>query len=389
MNRSWKVAALGAALMAFPCLAKPATDPKPTATEAAPAPSTDGRPRVQIAILLDTSSSMDGLIAQAKQQLWKIVNTFNTAKRDGKKPILQLALYEYGKDSLPASGGYIRQIVPFTEDLDRVSEHLFALKTNGGDEYCGQVIQKATQQLAWSKNKEDMRFIFIAGNEDFNQGPVNYKTSIAAASEHGIIVNTIHCGSEADGVRGGWKAGAQLAHGNYMFIDQNKAVAEITAPQDQELARLGMELNKTYVGYGRGATEAQKRQADQDSNAAAMAPSAMSQRAVSKASSYYDNSHWDLVDGSKKGTVKVEALPAEQLPEELRKLDAPARKAFVEKKAKEREDIQKRIAELNAERSKFIAAEAQKQSAASAEESVDGAMIKTIKQQASKNAYTF
>jgi hypothetical protein len=30
--------------------------------------------KVQIALLLDTSNSMDGLIDQAKSQLWKIVN---------------------------------------------------------------------------------------------------------------------------------------------------------------------------------------------------------------------------------------------------------------------------------------------------------------------------
>ena len=35
---------------------------------------------VQIALLLDTSNSMDGLINQAKSQLWDIVNEFSLAK---------------------------------------------------------------------------------------------------------------------------------------------------------------------------------------------------------------------------------------------------------------------------------------------------------------------
>jgi hypothetical protein len=39
---------------------------------------------VQLAILLDTSNSMDGLIEQAKTQLWKIVNEMARSKRDGK-----------------------------------------------------------------------------------------------------------------------------------------------------------------------------------------------------------------------------------------------------------------------------------------------------------------
>jgi hypothetical protein len=39
-------------------------------------PAPPARPTVQIAILLDTSNSMDGLIGQAKTQLWNVVNEF-------------------------------------------------------------------------------------------------------------------------------------------------------------------------------------------------------------------------------------------------------------------------------------------------------------------------
>ena len=35
----------------------------------------DGENTIQVAILLDTSGSMDGLIEQAKSRLWNIVNT--------------------------------------------------------------------------------------------------------------------------------------------------------------------------------------------------------------------------------------------------------------------------------------------------------------------------
>ena len=108
------------------------------------------KPLVQMAILLDTSGSMSGLINQARAELWAIVNEFIFAKRNGKEPELQVALYEYGKSSLPSKEGYIRMIVPFTTDLDKVSEELFALNTNGGSEYCGWVINEATQALEWT-----------------------------------------------------------------------------------------------------------------------------------------------------------------------------------------------------------------------------------------------
>ena len=47
---------------------------------------------IQVAILLDTSSSMDGLIDQAKSRLWNIVNTLTTLKYKGKAPKIEIAL---------------------------------------------------------------------------------------------------------------------------------------------------------------------------------------------------------------------------------------------------------------------------------------------------------
>ena len=42
---------------------------------------------IMLALLLDTSNSMDGLIGQAKSQLWKIVNELAAAKcDDGSRP---------------------------------------------------------------------------------------------------------------------------------------------------------------------------------------------------------------------------------------------------------------------------------------------------------------
>src|SRR5687768_17608095 len=140
-------------------------------------------PSIQIALLLDTSNSMDGLIDQAKSQLWSVVNEFIRAKRDGRPPALEVALYEYGNNGLPAQEGFVRLVVPMTDDLDTVSEKLFALKTNGGEEYCGQVIRDAVGQLTWSRSSDVYKAIFIAGNEPFTQGTVDYHTACRAAIE--------------------------------------------------------------------------------------------------------------------------------------------------------------------------------------------------------------
>ena len=52
--------------------------------------------KIQVAILLDTSGSMQGLIEQAKSRLWNIVNTLTTLKYKGETPEIEIALYEYG-----------------------------------------------------------------------------------------------------------------------------------------------------------------------------------------------------------------------------------------------------------------------------------------------------
>src|SRR5688572_17798159 len=143
-------------------------------------PSSPKKQQIMLALLLDTSNSMDGLIDQAKSQLWKIVNELAQAKcGDGAVPDIQIALYEYGNSGLPVTSGYIRQVSPFTTDLDVVSDKLFALRTNGGDEYCGQVIKTSLNELAWSSSSEDLKMIFIAGNEPFNQGHVHFSQVFA------------------------------------------------------------------------------------------------------------------------------------------------------------------------------------------------------------------
>ncbi|XXF78844.1 VWA domain-containing protein [Myxococcaceae bacterium GXIMD 01537] len=345
-------------------------------------------PRVQIALLLDTSSSMDGLIDQARRQLWTVVNAFQNARRDGQSAKLEIALYEYGNDGLPGEGGYIRQVVPLTTDLDRVSEHLFSLKTNGGSEYCGQAIGKAVQQLQWSPSAKDLKLIYIAGNEAFTQGPVPFQEAVAQAKQKGIVVNTVHCGDARQGAQGQWPEGARLAGGQSFNIDQNRAVAAINAPQDAEIARLGAELNKTYMGYGRSGAESKKRQAEQDSNAGAAAPSSAATRAVAKASRLYDNSGWDLVDGSKQGKVKLEEMKDEDLPEELKGKSATERKAVVDAKAKEREAIQSRIQQLNQERQKYVSAKEKEEAAKGGADTLDQAILKSVHSQAKAQSIT-
>lgn len=345
-------------------------------------------PTVQIAILLDTSNSMDGLIAQAKTQLWKVVNEFVLARKDGRPPAIQVALFEYGKASLSSGEGFVRLILPLTDDLDRVSEELFALKTNGGEEYCGWVIREAVGRLEWSGSRDVYKAIFIAGNEPFTQGPIDFHTSCRAAIERGIVVNTIFCGPNATGSQTGWNDGAVMADGRFMSIDQNLKVVEIPAPQDTEIARLGVELNKTYLPFGKMGLAGQARQSMQDANASNLSTGVLVNRSVSKSNSLYCNDAWDLVDAIKNGKCKLDDLGEDDLPADLRKLDKTARKTRVDEAARQRAEIQAKILKLNNEREQFLAGELKKQ-IGSKENTLEKAIVKAIRDQAARYNFKF
>ncbi|GBD86531.1 von Willebrand factor type A domain protein [bacterium BMS3Abin03] len=340
---------------------------------------------VQLAILLDTSNSMDGLIDQAKNQLWKIVNELARANKDGEDISLKVALYEYGNDNLSVTSGYIRQVVPLTTDLDKISAELFKLRTNGGSEYCGNVISNAVKELEWSEDPDQLKIIFIAGNEPFTQGNIDYRIAAREAVLKGIIVNTIYCGDYNEGVQTMWKDGAVLANGEYMNIDQDERIVHIPTPYDDDLILLGQQLNDTYIPYGAFGNKYKTRQEEQDKNASNMAPEVLVERNITKSSGQYRNDSWDLVDAKKEGKVKIDELKEDELPDVMKNMSVEERTAYVEKMKKEREEIQTQINQLNEKRRKFI----DNKLAENQDNTLDAAMIRMIREQAVKKNYTF
>lgn len=338
---------------------------------------------VKIALLLDTSNSMDGLINQAKAQLWDIVNKFTAARcgNDG-RPGLQIALYQYGNDNLSSREGYVQQVIGFTSDLDEISEKLFSLTTNGGEEFCGTVIQTSLNQLDWGKNKDHLKMIFIAGNEPFTQGKLDYRDAVTNAREKDIVVNTIFCGNYQQGVNTDWKKGAMLTGGEYMAIDHNRHVVHINTPYDDIIIKLNARLNKTYISYGALGSAKMELQSAQDANAMEMEEAVAVKRAVSKSSRLYKNSSWDLVDASEDMEFDISQLREDQLPAELKGKSVDEMETYINEKKAERTAIQKEIQMENARREAYIS-EKQKDEAGE----LENAMLNAIQRQAARKNY--
>lgn len=309
--------------------------------------------KIQVAILLDTSGSMQGLIEQAKSRLWNIVNTLTTLKYKGETPEIEIALYEYGSYK-EYEGDFIRQITPLTIDLDLISQSLFALTTNGNEEFCGTVIHRAVKELEWGKKEADMKLIYIAGNEEFTQGSISYKTAISEALTKDIYVNTIHCGDERMGIHDHWKDAALWGKGKFFNINANAVTRQIKTPFDAEIILCNDKLNETYISYGRIGKEKKMNQLMQDMNANTISSANYTERAVSKAKSAYKNTSWDLVDKMKEDKNILLTIQKEELPEELKTKSPEEIKSLLTQKEQERASIQKEISKLAVKRKEYI-----------------------------------
>ncbi len=344
-------------------------------------------PLIQVALLLDTSNSMDGLINQAKSQLWKIVSHTARERRRGEQPRLEVGLYEYGNDGLSVLDGYIRQVVPFTSDLDYLSQVLFSLTTNGGSEYCGNVIAAATGELDWDNRPETLRLMFIAGNEPFNQGPVDFTRALRLSSRKDITVNTIFCGDAEEGRRTFWEEGAFLGGGAFMNINSDYVSRYIRSPQDDRLEELNRLLNETYLGYGSSGYEKKERQEAQDANAMMMDRGSFLERAKVKSSESYSNADWDLVDAySESEEVLSQVMPAE-LPEEMRNMNNEEREAYLTEMQRKRAALQEEIGRLSTEREAYII-EQQALLQENDESTLDSAIIDAIRNSAEEKGFS-
>jgi hypothetical protein len=355
--------------------------------DAKPSETISKENKIQVALLLDTSNSMDGLIDQAKSRLWNIVNTLTTLKYSGQAPQIEIALYEYGNDGLKDEN-YIRQVAPLTQDLDLISEKLFALRTNGGSEYCGAVIRDASINLNWDGNEKSMKLIYIAGNEAFDQGKINYKEVISSAKRKNIYTNTIFCGDRNEGIQTFWQNGASLGDGKYFNIDSDRKVIYIETPYDVRISECNAKLNDTYIYYGNRGSEYKAKQIVQDKNAEIQSVSNAVERTVAKSKkNAYKNDHWDLVDKVEKDKNYISSISQEELPSELKgKSSAEVQKIVVQKSA-DRDKIQKEIEELSKKRQDFIDSEMKKRGSADSDD-LGKAIEKSILELAKKNGYS-
>jgi len=321
-------------------------------------PAGEPAKHIDVVICLDVSNSMDGLIASAKNKLWDIVNELARIKP---APNLRVALYSYGNDDYDPKVGWVRKDLDLTTDLDGLYQKLFALRTHGGTEYVTRVCRDAVRDLSWSKDKAALKLIFVCGNEPASQDPlVKLKEAADFAIKHGVVINPIYCGNSDDNDARDWRELAGLSGGRFAAIDQNKGQVAIATPFDKQLAELGVQLNDTYVCYGKDGKNKADAQKDVSRLSLQQGAGVAAGRTLSQNSGLYQgkNSAWDLVDRIKEDPkLDITKIPDADLSEELRKLKPAERVTYVKDMSAKRETLQKEITTIDAKRQAFISAE--------------------------------
>jgi len=336
---------------------------------------------VEIVICLDVSGSMDGLVNQAKIKLWDVVNEFSKVKPT---PELRVGLYSYGHTTYDPRAGWVRKEIDLSTDLDEVYKKLNGLTINGGEEYVARVCHDALTDQKWSEEKNALKLIFVCGNEPVDQDKQVHLNVVAdLAKKKGVQINTIYCNWGHPEEIAGWRDFAAAANGKFAQIEHNKSIVQIAAPQDKELLALNAKLNATYVAFhSRGAEAKKENQLEQDKNAAGAGAPAAAGRVMTKGGAFYRNADWCIVcKAIEQKDFDITKVPEDQLPEELKKMKPEERVTWLKAKIAEREKVQKEIAEISAQRGRYIAEEMKKHTGAE-EKALETALKAMIKDEA-------
>ncbi len=339
------------------------------------------RTPVEVVFVLDTTGSMGGLIAGAKEKIWSIASDI-TRQNEGASIKMGLVAYRDRGDD------YITKVYDLTADLDDAYSKLRTFQAGGGGdapESVNQALHEAVTKLSWSRDGKTLRLIFLVGDcpphMDY-QDDVKYSASCELAMANGIFINTVQCGNDTS-TTPIWREISRLAEGSYAAIEQDGGMQVIETPYDADIAKISRDLDGTVIAYGSAREQKE----------------VMEKMAVARSSSYYVQAERqavnssmggrvvqgenDLVQEMADGNVKLKDVKEEALPAELKAMTDSEREAFIAKKTAEREQLNKQLADLSKKRSDYIAEETAK-SAKSAKKSFDAKVSETITAQLAK-----
>ena len=327
---------------------------------------------------------MSGLIQTAKEKIWSIATTMASAQQ---APEIRIGLVAY-RDRGDA---YVIKMVDLSSDLDSVYATLMDFEAGGGGdtpESVNKALFEAVHSMSWSEQDEAYQAIFLVGDApphmDYNE--VRYPEIIATAMNKGIVINTIQCGEIPTTVEP-WTQIASLSNGEFFQVEQAGGAVALNTPFDEEIAKLSAQLDDTRLYYGT-AEEKEKmsrKVAATDKIHEGLSVAARARRAEFNSSAGGRKNllgENELVAALADGTVALDELDKDALPEPLKAMAPAAQQVFVAELSEKREDLQRQIRALSEDRSGYLAKKVDE--AGGMKSSLDQKLYDAVKDQASE-----
>ncbi|MFT5401004.1 MAG: Mg-chelatase subunit ChlD, partial [Gammaproteobacteria bacterium] len=302
-------------------------------------PMPEQAPRIEVVFILDTTSSMSGLIQAAKDKIWSIATTMASAQQNPDVKIGLVAFRDRGD-------AYVTRVYDLSEDFDSMYVNLMDFRAQGGGdgpESVNQALFDAVNRISWSNDNGVYKVAFLVGDAPPHMdyaNEVQYPETLKLAASKGIIVNAIQSGQQQS-TRPAWQQIASLGNGEFFQVENSGNAVAVATPFDAKLSKLAAELENTRLYYGDMETKlSQQRKLDASSRLRKeLSEEALARRATYNATSSGSKNFLgesELVEAIASGKVDLDDIASDELPASLQAMAPAEQQAVIAEKAKRR-----------------------------------------------------
>jgi Mg-chelatase subunit ChlD len=339
--------------------------------------------QIEVVFILDTTSSMGGLIQAAKEKIWSIATTMASAEQ---APDIRMGLVAF-RDR---GDTYVTQVLDLSQDLDSMYASLMDLKAQGGGdgpESVNQALYDAINRISWSKNDDVYKVAFLIGDApphmDYNND-VQFPVTLEMAKRKGIVVNTIQSGQNSY-TAPVWQNIAQLGYGEYFQVENSGNAVAVATPYDKELSELAASLEDTRLYFGDRETKQRQKKKNE---ATRKIQQGLSDEALARRASFGATpsgaanflGEGELVDAISSGRIELDDIDKDDMPASLQAFAPAEQMVIITNQARQRAEIKRDIQKLSETRNVYIRDQVAKDGGA--KESLDEKIYSAVKKQA-------
>ena len=340
------------------------------------------RPSVEVVFVIDTTSSMGGLIEGAKQRIWAIANEIAKGRP---APRVKMGLVAF-RDKGDA---YVTKVFDLSENLDNTYKDLLSLSADGGGDGPEHVIagiDAAVDKIAWSSDPKTFKVVYVVGDapphEDYPEAPT-LASVMQKAVRRGLIVNSVQCGTDAQAAVAFGRI-SRLGEGRLLPVPQDGGMVALSTPFDEKMAALSAKLEGTGLAYGGGRKAARESGALAASVRGMASAPAAAERAEYKARAGFAGAS-DLASAVEEKRLALKDVKEDELPDALREVPADKREARLSEITAERKKLKGEMDGLAGERAAWL----KKQTGAKRADSFDTRLVDALKVQAAKKGIVY